>query len=173
LPGDSSEFDLYDGRDLLRYIPVIPSPSTGEGEGGGEIAEACARIRLSPPSPPSPLKGEGAESFAVLGGCNSAFPLCKRGTEGDFAALALRTTAHGPGADGSNRGRVDRELQIQVHPRQRHQRRELLQMASADRPQQWGLKGILLSVSAETYQFLYHRPLNKYDPQLNADDHGH
>jgi hypothetical protein len=79
---------------------------------------------------PHPHKGEGAESFAALGGCNSAFPLCKRGTEGDFAALALRTTAHGPGAGGSNRGRVGRELQIQVHPRQRHQRRELLQKNS-------------------------------------------
>ena len=68
LPGDSSGFDLYDGRDMLRHIPVIPSPSMGEGEGGGEMADACARIRLSPPSPPSPLKGEGAESFAALGG---------------------------------------------------------------------------------------------------------
>ena len=39
LPGDSAGFDLYDGRDRLRPIPVIPSPSMGEGEDGGEMAE--------------------------------------------------------------------------------------------------------------------------------------
>jgi hypothetical protein len=44
---------------MLRHIPVIPFPSMGEGEGGGEMADACARIRVSPPSPPSPSRGKG------------------------------------------------------------------------------------------------------------------
>jgi hypothetical protein len=94
LPGDSAGFDLYDGRDMLRHIPVIPSPSMG-GEGGGEMADACARIRISPPSPPSPSRGKGPRVLPPWAAATPPSPFAK-GREGDFAALALGTTAINP-----------------------------------------------------------------------------
>jgi len=42
----------------------LPSPSTGEGEGGGEVGSQPDTLgHPFPPSPPSPARGEGEESL--------------------------------------------------------------------------------------------------------------
>ena len=51
-------FDLYDGRDMLRHIPVIPSPSMGKGEGGGERAEAAPEFASHPHPHLPPSRGK-------------------------------------------------------------------------------------------------------------------
>jgi hypothetical protein len=76
------------GTDLVRRANEIPSPSTGDGQGGGAHQRRLDTNR--PPSRPSPARGEGAHAWSANRPPNGTDPLPER--------------RHRPGEGGVHRG---------------------------------------------------------------------